>query len=193
MGHNDPVSRSSIPAGVLAAFLASALLSACAGGGSTSAGPESTAAGTTSDTVPATTTAPTTTAPTTTTTAPPPGPPFGLAPAAGAPSGGGLALLQAVRVGGHEGYDRIVFELLPGPVPGYRIRYVRPPIIADPSGQTVRVAGNAFLSIRLEPASGFDLTGPRGQVYTGPARISGSGAGPASSRRSSSPETSRPS
>jgi hypothetical protein len=82
-----------------------------------------------------------------------------------------------VRVGGHEGYDRIVFEFLSGPTPGYRVRYVQPPIIADPSGMQVRVAGTAFLSIRMEPASGFDLTGPGGQVYTGPSRISGSGAG----------------
>ncbi len=179
--------RASIPAGALAACLAAvALLAACSGDdGATSGAGESTAAGPTTSTTAGTTTAGTTTAATTTaptTTAPPPpppGPPFGLAPESGSPQGGtfGLALLTAVRVGGHEGFDRVVFQFLPGPTPGYRVRYVRPPIIEDPSGRTVRVAGTAFLSIRMEPASGFDLTGPRGQVYTGPARIDGSSAG----------------
>jgi hypothetical protein len=173
--------RASIPAGAVAACLAAAtLLAACSGDdGATSGAGESIAAGPTTSTTAETTTAATTTAPTTTATPPPPpGPPFGLGPESGSAQGGsGLALLTAVRVGGHEGFDRVVFQFLPGPTPGYRVRYVQPPIIEDPSGRTVRVAGTAFLSIRMEPASGFDLTGPRGQVYTGPSRIDGSSAG----------------
>jgi hypothetical protein len=172
--------RAGIPVGALAACLAAAaLIAACGGGGNgaTTGAGSSTSAGPTTGTAPGTTTTATTTAPTTTAPPPPAGPPFGVAPVSGPAQGSRLALLTAVRVGGHEGFDRVVFEFLPGPVPGYRIRYVQPPIIEDPSGRTVRVAGTAFLSIRMEPASRFDLTGPRGQVYTGPERIDGSSAG----------------
>jgi hypothetical protein len=170
--------RTSVPAGALAACLAAALLAACGGGASAPTGSgKSTASGPTSSTTPGTTDG-TTTAPTTTAPEPPPaGPPFGVAAVSGSAQGSGLALLTAVRVGRHEGFDRIVFEFLPGATPGYRVRYVRPPIIEDPSGRRVRVAGIAFLSIRMEPASGFDLTGDAGQVYTGPSRITGATAG----------------
>jgi hypothetical protein len=54
---------------------------------------------------------------------------------------------------------------------------VRPPIVEDASGNEVEVDGEAFLSIRLEPASGFDLSGELGEVYTGPTQIDGSSAG----------------
>jgi hypothetical protein len=167
------MARMLISAGALGTCLAVALLAGCAGGGTSSSA--STAAGSTSTTAPTTTT---TTTPTTTAPAPPPaGPPFGVAPVAGAARGGGLALLTDVRVGGHEGFDRIVFEFRSGASPGYRVRYVRPPIIEDPSGRTVRIAGTAFLSVRMEPASRFDLAGSAGQVYKGPSRISGASAG----------------
>jgi hypothetical protein len=122
-------------------------------------------------TEPAATTAPTTTAPE------PPGPPFSTAPAQGDALSTRLALLTDVRLGRHEGFDRIVFEFLPGGRPGYRVRFVRPPILEDASGNEVEVDGEAFLSIRLEPASGFDLSGELGEVYTGPTRIDGSSAG----------------
>lgn len=122
-------------------------------------------------TEPAATTAPTTTAPE------PPGPPFSTAPAQGDALSTRLALLTDVRLGRHEGFDRIVFEFLPGGRPGYRVRFVRLPILEDASGNEVEVDGEAFLSIRLEPASGFDLSGELGEVYTGPTRIDGSSAG----------------
>jgi hypothetical protein len=148
-----------------------ALVAACGGGGGETV------------TVPGPTTTATTTVTTTetetvaSTVTEPAGPPFGTAPVSGPASGTGTALLRAVRLGAHAGYDRIVFEFRAGTRPGYRVRYVRPPIVEDASGRTVRVAGNAFLSIRMEPASGFDLTGSAGQTYTGPKRISGSAAG----------------
>ena len=156
---------------ILVAGLAASLLAACGGGG------ESTPTMTPGQ---ATTTAPdtATTEPTTTEPAPaPPGPPFGTEPVSGPAVPGGTALLTNVRLGRHEGFDRVVFEFRPGASPGYQVRYVQSPIVEDGSGKRVAVAGDAYLSIRMEPASGFDLEGTSGQVYTGPVRIGGSGAG----------------
>lgn len=103
----------------------------------------------------------------------PPGPPFGTVPAAAPASGAGVALLAAVRLGRHEGFDRVVFEFRRGPAPGYRVRFVRPPITEDASGLPVAVDGDAFLFVRMEPASGFDLRGEGEQIYPGPFRIDG--------------------
>jgi hypothetical protein len=159
----------------LAVLVAAVALAACGGDD------ETTEPGVTTvtTTVEVTTTEPasTTTAPTTTEPAEPPGPPFSTAPATGRASSDRLALLTDVRLGRHEGYERIVFDFLPGSRPGYRVRYVRPPIVEDASGRVVEVEGDAFLAIRLEPASGFDLTGELGEVYTGPTRIDGASAG----------------
>lgn len=158
---------------VLAVLLAVFALAACGGGDDETTEPGATTVITTVEvttTVPATTTTPTEPEAI-------PGPPFSTAPAVARASSTRLALLTDVRLGRHEGYDRIVFEFLPGSRPGYRVRYVRPPIIEDASGRVVQVDGDAFLSIRMEPASGFDLTGELGEVYTGPMRIAGSSAG----------------
>lgn len=91
------------------------------------------------------------------------------------PSGGGeVALLTAVRVGGHEGFDRVVLEFDGGDVPAYRVSYVDPPIVEDGSGHEVAVAGGAFLELRLTPASGVDLSGEDYEVvYEGPDRVTG--------------------
>jgi hypothetical protein len=82
------------------------------------------------------------------------------------------ALLTGVRAAAHAGYDRVVFEFENG-VPGYDVRYVTPPILADGSGEEVAVAGGAALVVRMEPALDADLTresAPR--TYTGPTRFS---------------------
>jgi len=63
-----------------------------------------------------------------------------------------------VRAASHPDFDRLVFEFK-GAVPGYRVAYTKPPIIADPSGKTVMVAGNAFLAVRFEPAQAHDDAG----------------------------------
>ena len=46
----------------------------------------------------------------------------------------------------------------------------------DGSGNPVDVAGNAFVAVRMEPASGFDLNSGEGElVYKGPKRLDGTG------------------
>jgi hypothetical protein len=88
------------------------------------------------------------------------------------------ALLERVAVGHHEGYDRVVFQFRDEGLPGYRIQYVEPPLKEDGSGDSVDIAGNAFVVVRMEPASGFDLnTGEGDLVYKGPKRLEGSSAG----------------
>jgi hypothetical protein len=102
----------------------------------------------------------------------------GTAPVAGPASATETALLERVAVGRHEGYDRVVFQFRGQGLPGYRVNYVEPPFAEDGSGDPVTVAGNAFVAVRLEPASGFDLNTGEGQlVYKGPKRIEGSASG----------------
>ena len=85
------------------------------------------------------------------------------------------ALLERVAVAGHEGYDRVVFQFRNG-LPGYRVAYVDPPLREDGSGNVVDLEGNAFVVVRMEPASGFDLSVPEGElIYTGPKRLPGPG------------------
>lgn len=84
------------------------------------------------------------------------------------------ALLERVAVGRHEGYDRVVFQFRGDGLPGYRVEYVQPPFQEDGSGNPVTVAGNAFVLVRMEPASGFDLNTGEGEVvYKGPKRVPG--------------------
>jgi len=90
--------------------------------------------------------------------------------------GEGTSLLTDVRVARHEGFDRVVFEF-DGPVPGFDVEYIEPPITEDGSGDEVDVRGDAFLQVRMEPASGFDLSGEGEQTYDGPTRLSGEDAG----------------
>jgi hypothetical protein len=149
---------------VLALALTTLVLASGCGNSDEEAGPGST------------TTAATTTAETTTTTADPlEG--AGTTPVTTAPSGTTTALLDRVALGRHEGFDRVVFEFTNN-LPGYRVEYVKPPLTEDGSGNAVQLDGNAFVIVRMEPASGFDLSTGEGElVYKGPKRIEGSSAG----------------
>lgn len=101
----------------------------------------------------------------------------GTSPVEEEPSGTETALLERVAVGRHEGFDRVVFQFR-NHLPGYRVEYVEPPLKEDGSGNIIQVKGNAFVFVRMEPASGFDLTVPEGEmIYKGPRRIDGSTAG----------------
>jgi len=104
-----------------------------------------------------------------------------------------IALLERVAVGRHEGYDRVVFQFRGEGLPGYRVSYVEPPLKEDGSGNPVDIAGTAFVVVRMEPASGFDLnTGEGVLVYRGPRRIGVRAPGRPSSRKLSARATSRP-
>lgn len=82
-----------------------------------------------------------------------------------------VAQLVDVRLGRHQGFDRVVFEFT-GNLPGYQVAYVQPPIREDGSGFTLEVQGQAFLEARFEPATGWDFD--RGEPsYPGPRRIQG--------------------
>ncbi len=102
----------------------------------------------------------------------------GTAPVVGTTTAKDIALLERVAVGRHEGFDRVVFQFRGEGVPGYRVEYVDPPIKEDGSGNVVQVKGSAYVQVRMEPASGFDLNTAEGVlVYKGPKRIDGSAAG----------------
>jgi hypothetical protein len=149
--------------------VAVALLAVAGCGDSTTNQSEPPAGGTTTVTVPATTATtpqqpdPLAGAETTVTTAP--------------ATADGTALLARVAVGHHDGFDRVVFQFRDeGLVPGYRVEYVQPPLKEDGSGNPVDVAGSAFVVVRMEPASGFDLNTGEGElVYKGPKRLPGTG------------------
>jgi hypothetical protein len=121
---------------------------------------------------------PPTHAATTTTPAETPTPPPAPAPKRCARESGGeegiYTNLVAVRIGTHQGYDRITFEFkAPEPNPGgdagiprYEIRTAKPPHYEDPSGLPLEVNGNSFVGIVFHGASGVDFEGRA--TYTGP-------------------------
>ena len=120
----------------------------------------------------------TVTAPARTSTATDPLAGSGMSIVAGAASATGTALLERVAIGRHEGYDRVVFQFRDDVVPGYRVEYAAPPFAEDGSGDPISVQGKAFVAVRMEPASGFDLNTGQGElVYKGPKRIEGATAG----------------
>ena len=69
---------------------------------------------------------------------------------AGTASGPDQAMPTDVRVGTHDGYDRITFEYAGATTPTITIEPVEPPFVHDPSGLAMTVAGDTFVRIRLE-------------------------------------------
>lgn len=75
------------------------------------------------------------------------------------------ASIADVRVGRHDGYDRVVFEFDAG-IPQTVIEAVLPPFFQDASGLPLEVAGSAFLQVTMTGAS---RVSPDGVVtYDGP-------------------------
>lgn len=64
----------------------------------------------------------------------------------------GVVTLRAVRSGQHANFDRVVFEFDGGQLPGYRIEYIDRPVRQCGSGDAVPLAGDGWLSVRMEPA-----------------------------------------
>jgi hypothetical protein len=112
-------------------------------------------------------------------TTPPSAAPCTFSGATDATQGGGDAptrLLTDVRVGAHDCYERVTFELKPqkgdadGPV-AWKAAYESPPVTEDGSGRPVRVKGTAFLVVTLS-ATGADLSQEAAPAtYTGPTSI----------------------
>ena len=68
------------------------------------------------------------------------------------------AQLVDVRVGTHEGYDRVVFEFADG-LPAFTLDQATPPLLEDASGRELDVSGNAFWHLVMHDASRADLSG----------------------------------
>jgi hypothetical protein len=85
--------------------------------------------------------------------------------------------LVDVRVGAHNGFDRVVFEFEepdPNPagnggIPYYQIKTAKPPFTEDPSDLPIDVEGDAFARIVFQGASGYDFDG--NATYDGPRRL----------------------
>jgi hypothetical protein len=73
--------------------------------------------------------------------------------------------------------DHVYFDFAPKTTdaPGYEVSYGSPPFTADGSGAPVKVAGNAFVVVKIQPGYGYDFeTGAK--TYTGPTRFTPPGA-----------------
>jgi hypothetical protein len=75
--------------------------------------------------------------------------------------------LTDVRVGAHDGFDRVVFEFSepkPNPagnggIPYYEVRQAKPPFTKDPSDMPLDVFGDAFVHLVVQGATGYDFDG----------------------------------
>lgn len=76
-----------------------------------------------------------------------------------------IANITDVRVGGHDGYDRVVFEFAQG-TPELSLDRASPPFTHDASGAPVEVAGASFL--RLTMRGGTKQTDANTSSYDGP-------------------------
>ena len=102
----------------------------------------------------------------------PPGEGLATIPVTRAPVDAETALLTDVRAARHDGFDRVVFEFR-NTLPGYDVRYVGRPVLADGSGAEVEVRGTAVVQVRMENALDADLSVEQAPpTYTGPRRIS---------------------
>ncbi|MGO1202669.1 MAG: AMIN-like domain-containing (lipo)protein [Cellulosimicrobium funkei] len=81
------------------------------------------------------------------------------------PSADAALTVTDVRVGHHDGFDRVVFELGGTGTPGWRVEYVDQPV-DDGKGDVVAVDGDAYLQVMIS-GSGYPMdTGV--EEYAGP-------------------------
>jgi len=79
------------------------------------------------------------------------------------------ARLKDVRAAKHTTFDRFTLEF-DGAPPGYKVEYVEPPVLADPSGKEVTIDGTAFLQITIQGAVAYYLQ-TDDTTYTGPNEL----------------------
>jgi hypothetical protein len=78
-------------------------------------------------------------------------------------------VLQYLRLGTHEGYDRIVFEY-DGGTPEVEIDLAEPPYVQNPSGLPMTVSGDPVYRVTLHGASKFDMETAT-MPYSGPTNF----------------------
>lgn len=85
------------------------------------------------------------------------------------PSTGALLSVTDLRIGRHDGFDRVVLEMDGAGTPGWDVRYVDS-ASSQGSGQAIDVEGSAILQIVLSGVGYPDDTGV--EEYSGPRRVS---------------------
>lgn len=89
--------------------------------------------------------------------------------------GDAVALLTAVRIAPHPGYDRVVFEFADDQLPEWKVAYAEPPFVTAGEGAPITLSGSAHLQVTMQGGSGFNLdTGE--QTYNGPGKVAGGSA-----------------
>ncbi|OMQ15486.1 hypothetical protein A7K94_0209090, partial [Modestobacter sp. VKM Ac-2676] len=78
--------------------------------------------------------------------------PTGTAAASADPAGAEGLTVTSVRVGDHEGFERVVFELAGTGTPGWQVEYVEAPS-SQGRGTPVDVPGQAYLRVILTGTS----------------------------------------
>lgn len=84
------------------------------------------------------------------------------------------AVLDEVRIGRHDGFDRVVWEFRTGDRPRLWVEYVDEP--SEPgSGEPVEVAGATAIQVTASTATdyGAEVYAPDHQPYDGPERVQG--------------------
>ncbi|MGY1843406.1 AMIN-like domain-containing (lipo)protein [Modestobacter sp. SYSU DS0875] len=150
---------------------ASLLLAGCGQGESTDT--DTAASGGTTSSAPAPTATATSPAGTPDESAEPADVPTGTAAASGDPAGAEGLTATAVRIGDHEGFERVVFELAGTGTPGWRVEYVDQPT-SQGKGAPVDVPGEAYLQVIL---TGTSYPYETGAEELAPGSV-GSGTGP---------------
>ncbi|WP_321575544.1 AMIN-like domain-containing (lipo)protein [Oerskovia douganii] len=86
------------------------------------------------------------------------------------PSAGAALTVTDVRVGRHDGFDRVVFELGGTGTPGWRVEYV-PEAIEDGKGDVIDVDGDGTLQVMIS-GSGYPMdTGVAEYAGPNPLRV----------------------
>lgn len=84
---------------------------------------------------------------------------------------GGLTVTD-IRLGGHDGFDRVVYELGGAGTPGWDIEYVEAPT-AQGTGEPIEIAGEAFLRVTIIGTNYPEFTGIEEYVEDAPLAVAG--------------------